>query len=87
MTFLVCLKDVFLFIGEIEPSLRDFHTAVCLNNRMYLFGGRGGHTLFGEEVYSNVLWYLDLETFKWVRPQVSGDIPTGRRSHSACNFF
>jgi N-acetylneuraminic acid mutarotase len=67
-----------------EPTLRDFHTAVVLNNRMYLFGGRGGTTLLGEEVYSNVLWYLDLETFKWVRPQVFGEIPIGRRSHSAC---
>lgn len=54
---------------------------------MYLFGGRG--TVYApnmpeEEVYSNELWYLDLNHFEWHLVCANGDIPIGRRSHSAC---
>ncbi|XP_018564795.1 kelch domain-containing protein 3-like isoform X2 [Anoplophora glabripennis] len=72
-----------------EPSLRDFHTTVCIKDRMYLFGGRGTifpnhYTLTGaQETYSNQLWYLDFKTFTWHACMVTGDIPVGRRSHSA----
>ncbi|XP_063906578.1 kelch domain-containing protein 3 isoform X2 [Zophobas morio] len=65
------------------PSLRDFHTAVCINNRMYLFGGRGDSILLGQEFYCNMLWFLDLENCRWVKPEVTGEVPIGRRSHSA----
>ncbi|XP_019875994.1 kelch domain-containing protein 3 [Aethina tumida] len=70
----------------VHPIVRDFHTAVCINDRMYLFGGRG--TVYApnmpeEEVYSNELWYLDLNHFEWHLVCANGDIPIGRRSHSA----
>lgn len=68
------------------PSYRDFHTATVLNDRMYVFGGRGDrhspyHTQ--EELYCSKIVYLDLKTFKWHTPVCSGDVPIGRRSHSA----
>lgn len=70
-----------------EPSVRDFHTTVCIKNRIYLFGGRGTSYMNSFtniiETYSNVLWYFDLTTFTWHKPDVTGDIPCGRRSHSA----
>lgn len=55
-----------------------------------MFGGRGTPNeegiYIGREIYSNELWYLDLKTFEWHACEVGGDIPTGRRSHSACKF-
>ncbi|VEN50923.1 unnamed protein product [Callosobruchus maculatus] len=72
--------------GE-EPSMRDFHTTVCIGDRMYMFGGRG--TLPSQwymppqERYCNQLWYLDLNNFVWHKVPVSGHVPPGRRSHSA----
>lgn len=71
--------------GE-PPSYRDFHTATPLANRMYIFGGRGD--LYGpyhsqEEIYSRDIMYLDTHTGMWHKPITHGDIPVGRRSHSA----
>lgn len=73
-----------------EPPLRDFHTATCIDDKMYIFGGRGTEPerIYSpdDETYSNELWYLDLNTLVWNNPQTTGDIPCGRRSHSACKF-
>lgn len=71
------------------PSFRDFHTAsVINNNRMYIFGGRGDvHAPYHSqnEIYCPKIVYLDLDTLKWIEPDnVTGEVPTGRRSHSAC---
>lgn len=79
----------YLFTSGPEPSVRDFHSAVVLDDKMFLFGGRGTHLrndLYSpsEEVYSNELWYLDLITHRWHRPTITGFKPIGRRSHSAC---
>lgn len=55
---------------------------------MYIFGGRGTEPsrIYSpdDESYSNDLWYLDLKTLTWYNPQTTGDVPCGRRSHSAC---
>jgi len=74
-------------VGD-EPAVRDFHSAACLNDRMYIFGGRGTesrHSLYlpGKEIYCDELWYLDLHTHKWYNPYTTGIRPIGRRSHSA----
>lgn len=79
-----------MFKGN-EPSLRDFHTAVCIDDKMYLFGGRGTVQLSGiyisdEEIYSDELWYLDLKTLIWHNVIIDGIKPIGRRSHSACKL-
>ncbi|XP_021921370.1 kelch domain-containing protein 3 isoform X2 [Zootermopsis nevadensis] len=71
--------------GE-PPSYRDFHSATALEGRMYIFGGRGdlnGPYHSQEEVYCSDIMYLDTHTGRWHRPVTSGDIPIGRRSHSA----
>ncbi|RZF34824.1 hypothetical protein LSTR_LSTR011211 [Laodelphax striatellus] len=67
------------------PSYRDFHTATAVNDRMYVFGGRGDQRIGGSESYSQNIHYLDTTDFCWYKPDTSGDIPIGRRSHSA--FF
>ncbi|KAB0799598.1 hypothetical protein PPYR_00841 [Photinus pyralis] len=72
----------------LEPAVRDFHSAACINDRMYIFGGRGTelhHSLHlrEKEVYCNELWYLDLQTHTWCKPHTTGTQPIGRRSHSA----
>lgn len=46
---------------EQPPSYRDFHTATVLDNKMYIFGGRGDrHSPFHtqEEIYCDQLVYL-----------------------------
>lgn len=68
------------------PSYRDFHTATILNNRMYIFGGRGDrHSPYHsqEEIYCPQIVYLDLVTRRWMTPNTTGTVPVGRRSHSA----
>lgn len=75
--------------GE-PPSYRDFHTATVLNDRMYIFGGRGdrqGPRHSQEEIYTTEIVYLDLKTLQWQTPGMTGKVPVGRRSHSACKFF
>lgn len=74
-----------------EPPVRDFHTAVCIDDKMYLFGGRGTDLqsamyLRDRETYSRDLWYLDLNTYEWHKPTTTGTKPNGRRSHSACKL-
>lgn len=71
--------------GE-PPSYRDFHSATTLGHRMYIFGGRGdlnGPYHSQEEVYCSDIMYLDTFTGRWHRPVTSGNVPMGRRSHSA----
>lgn len=68
------------------PSYRDFHTATILNGRMYIFGGRGdrhGPYHSQEEIYCSQIVYLDLMKREWKLPITTGQIPIGRRSHSA----
>lgn len=68
------------------PSYRDFHSATILDNRMYIFGGRGDrHSPYHsqEEIYYSQIVYLDLKTREWHTPNAVGTIPVGRRSHSA----
>lgn len=69
------------------PAHRDFHSAVAIGDRMYIFGGRGDlnspyNSL--EEVYCPELSYLDTKEHKWVTANPSGTWPDARRSHSAC---
>lgn len=74
---------------ETEPTLRDFHTTVCIKDRIYLFGGRGAIMSIGppQETYCNKMWYLDLKNFSWHLCKVTGDIPSGRRSSSSCKLY
>lgn len=68
------------------PAWRDFHTTTVIGNRMYIFGGRSdqlGEYHSNREIYFDKLKYLNLQDFMWYEPEVKGDKPTGRRSHSS----
>jgi len=68
-------------------SWRDFHSATAVGDRyMIVFGGRSDygapfHT--NHEFYCKKVHVFDTRTNRWSQPQVLGDAPTGRRSHSA----
>ncbi|UYV75427.1 KLHDC3 [Cordylochernes scorpioides] len=74
--------------GQI-PSCRDFLTLTTIGNNIYVFGGRGdknGSVDTRNEVYCNQISYLDTVKMEWITPQTKGNIPIGRRSHSAFVF-
>ncbi|KAK6181602.1 hypothetical protein SNE40_009424 [Patella caerulea] len=66
---------------------RDFHTAVNVGCKMYIFGGRsdeGGDIFTNHEIYSNKVHMLDTSTSTWSELSITSSIvPSGRRSHSA----
>uniref|UniRef100_A0A182VUX6 K Homology domain-containing protein n=1 Tax=Anopheles minimus TaxID=112268 RepID=A0A182VUX6_9DIPT len=75
-------------LGE-PPSYRDFHSATVLNHRMYVFGGRSDAVApyhSQEEIYCPNIKYLDLRADRWYTPKTTGEIPVGRRSHSAFTY-
>ncbi|XP_074327103.1 uncharacterized protein LOC141665036 isoform X2 [Apium graveolens] len=64
----------------IPPSPRESHTATLFGNKkLVIFGGSGE----GGANYLNDIHVLDLNTMWWTSPQVNGDIPVPRDSHSA----
>lgn len=72
-----------------KPQYRDFHSATIIDNKMYVFGGRSDrHSPYHsqEEIYTSEICYLDLKTNTWCMPRMTGTIPIGRRSHSACKY-
>lgn len=76
----------YVYTRGLPPQWRDFHSATALGTRMYIWGGRGdsqGPYHSQREVYCNRIAYLDTTTSTWVHPASHGDIPKGRRSHSA----
>ncbi|XP_075224636.1 kelch domain-containing protein 3 [Lycorma delicatula] len=80
------MRWTYLITKSEPPSYRDFHSATAIGTRMYIFGGRGDH--HGPhhsqmEFYCRDIMYLDTITLQWHRPSTTGEIPIGRRSHSA----
>lgn len=69
------------------PRWRDFHTAVIISDKLFIFGGRCD--LFGtqqsaRDYYDPSVKYLDLKNVMWSNQLVkSGVQPVGRRSHAA----
>ncbi|XP_063940106.1 uncharacterized protein LOC108201128 isoform X2 [Daucus carota subsp. sativus] len=64
----------------IAPSPRESHTATLFGNcKLVVFGGSGE----GGANYLNDVHVLDLKSMSWSSPQVKGDIPVPRDSHSA----
>ncbi|GMY22016.1 acyl-CoA-binding domain-containing protein 5-like [Fagus crenata] len=62
------------------PSPRESHTATLVgDDKMVIFGGSGE----GEANYLNDLHILDLKNMRWTSPEVKGDVPVPRDSHSA----
>jgi N-acetylneuraminic acid mutarotase len=78
-----------LKIADEIPQLRDFHSATNIDDRMYIFGGRFdqmGAQQIPENFYDNRLYVFDPQDKSWSLITVGGQIPCGRRSHSACMF-
>jgi len=72
--------------GE-APEWRDFHSATRWGDYMIVFGGRCDEhapILSGKEFYPNDIYMFDPLAQHWTRPEVTGAIPKGRRSHNAC---
>lgn len=64
----------------IPPSPRESHTATLFGDKkLVIFGGSGE----GGANYLNDIHVLDLKTMWWTSPQIYGDIPVPRDSHSA----
>ena len=62
------------------PSPRESHTATLVGDeKLVIFGGSGE----GEANYLNDFHVLDLKTMRWTSPEVKGDTPAPRDSHSA----
>ncbi|XP_011092156.1 acyl-CoA-binding domain-containing protein 4-like isoform X2 [Sesamum indicum] len=62
------------------PSARESHTAnVVGDEKLVVFGGSGE----GEANYLNDLHILDLKNMEWSSPEVSGNVPAPRDSHSS----
>ncbi|PHT98713.1 hypothetical protein BC332_32372 [Capsicum chinense] len=62
------------------PSPRESHTATLVGgDKLVIFGGSGE----GEANYLNDLHVLDLKTMRWSSPEVRGELPVPRDSHSA----
>lgn len=60
------------------PSPRESHSATLVDDEeLVVFGGSG------EGECLNDLHVLDLKTMRWTSPEVKGDIPVPRDSHSA----
>ena len=83
-------KNVLSKVGDQIPQWRDFHSAANLNNCMYIFGGRFdqiGPQQITENIYDDRLYAFNPKTDLWSLVTAEGQIPCGRRSHSACLFL
>eukprot|EP00249_Psilotum_nudum_P020940 c27907_g1_i1 orf=651-3365(+) len=62
------------------PSPRESHSATLVgDNRIVIFGGSGE----GEGNYLNDVHILDLVSMKWSFPEIGGQLPARRDSHTA----
>uniref|UniRef100_A0A672J469 Kelch domain containing 3 n=1 Tax=Salarias fasciatus TaxID=181472 RepID=A0A672J469_SALFA len=61
------------------PYMRYGHTAVLLDDTIYLWGGRND-----TEGACNVLYAFDVNTHRWFTPKITGTVPGARDGHSAC---
>ena len=63
-----------------SPPAMSSHTAVVLDNRMYVYGGRNEGTVFSE------LWCLDLTDLEWTRVEaVNPEEGPGKRAGHTCS--
>ena len=69
--------------GELHhdvPSRREGHTAVLIQDTVYVWGGET------DSGYCNVVYGFDVDTHRWFKPHVSGTVPKARYYHTACVF-
>ncbi|CAF2252329.1 unnamed protein product [Rotaria magnacalcarata] len=73
-------------IGDVIPQWRDFHSATELDGQMYVFGGRFdriGPEQTTQNIYDDRLYVFNPDDASWSLITANGEIPCGRRSHSA----
>uniref|UniRef100_A0AC35GVZ2 Uncharacterized protein n=1 Tax=Panagrolaimus sp. PS1159 TaxID=55785 RepID=A0AC35GVZ2_9BILA len=76
------------------PSHRDFHASAIVNDKMYIFGGRGDDedssttttSTSTLDTYCDKLYSFNLKTNEWEELETTGDRPTFRRSHSMWEY-
>lgn len=61
------------------PYMRYGHTAVLIDDIIYIWGGRND-----TEGACNVLYIFHTGTEQWATPRVTGQVPGARDGHSAC---
>ncbi|XP_037394361.1 kelch domain-containing protein 3 [Pygocentrus nattereri] len=61
------------------PYMRYGHTAVLVDDTIYIWGGRND-----TEGACNVLYAFDVNNHRWYTPKISGTVPGARDGHSAC---
>ncbi|XP_019186196.1 PREDICTED: acyl-CoA-binding domain-containing protein 5-like [Ipomoea nil] len=66
--------------GSYMPAPRDSHSAVALENKLFVYGGDCGDRYQGE------VDVLDIDTFTWSRLDVHGPLPGVRAGHASVNF-
>ena len=65
--------------GGSAPSPRQGHSMVVVGQKLFVFGGMGGSTFYGD------LYILDLTQLTWSCPDTAGPPPLARASHGvAC---
>lgn len=70
------MKWTTMAVTEEIPQIKN-HTATLDGKSLYIFGGYDGKR------NHNDLYVLDVDSFKWTRPEVSGPAPEGRNGHTA----
>jgi len=63
-----------------SPGVRDSHSCVAYQDKLYVFGGSVGSES------QNDLWEFDIPSSLWKPIEGKGDVPTPREGHSACIF-
>lgn len=63
------------------PLQRGGHSGSLIGSKVYIFGGETPNRSPLDE-----LWVLDLESMTWSKPDVAGQAPVARSSHSAVTY-
>lgn len=63
------------------PEGRIDHSQTTVGNAIYIYGG-----LNQKNVYLNEMWKFDLGNITWNQVNIQGEIPKGRKGHSAVLF-
>ena len=76
----------YIVTDGMPPTFTQFHSLSCIDEILYVFGGRSNKEgQYGELVSENEIACLDLRSLTWSRP-VTKNTPIGRESHSSFVF-
>ncbi|EGD73673.1 hypothetical protein PTSG_05386 [Salpingoeca rosetta] len=72
--------------GGQPPTARDFHSAATFGDKVFVFGGSMEIESKDIFTYYNDVVVFDTTRQAWVRPQVSGAVPSVRWAHAAAVY-